>query len=321
MLAYVKDTLRMASFAVVLLILFGFSAFVLQRANRVDAIMPVTPPVIDTTSQDLLVDPAWLASRLESDDPPVVIDVSDPRQYTLEHIPGAIHIWWQDTMKLNGAGYGEALNLSASSPYRPEIGATQEQTIVIYDNMASKYASRIVWQLRTSGYPHAKVLDGGLAAWKGAGFDVSDEPAEPSEIAAPTETWITDNDITTGELSEQFDAPGLTLLDTRNDEQRLDTVNDTIREGQIPGSQSFPADAVMREDGTFRSPEELAGLFAETGLSPEQTIVVYGRFGVETGQTWLALHLAGYDNVRVYDEGWMAWGNDVSLPIEPVVGE
>lgn len=313
-----QDTLRMSAIALILLTLFGIVGLSLQIGNKVDAITPITAAPVDAAGQSLLVDVAWLADRLDSDDPPVVIDVSPARQYAQEHIPGAIHLWWQDTMNLNGAGYGEALNLSAPSRYRPEIGATQDQTIVVYDNMASKYASRVVWQLRTSGYPDARVLDGGLAAWMGAGFETSADPDAPRDVPAPDETWLAENVVKTGELADSYDSPGIVLLDTRNDEQARDTVNETIREGRIPGSISLPAESVMRDDGTFRSPGELAGTFADAGLSPDQTIVVYGRFGVETGQVWLALRLAGYDNVRVYDDGWVAWGHDASLPIEPV---
>lgn len=308
----------MASIALALLILFGAAGIGIQRQTRPDPITPITPTPIDTSSQDLLVDAAWLEEHLDSDNPPVVIDVSDVRQYAIGHIPGAIHVWWQDAMNLNGAGYGEAFSLSAPSPYRPELGATQDDTIVVYDNMSSKYASHIVWQLRTSGYPHAMVLDGGLAAWKGAGFNTTSDSSTPESVGEPTEIWIAENEMTTQELSGQFDAPGLVMLDTRNSEQKQDTVNDTIRKGQVPGSISLPAESVMREDGTFRSPDELAALFADTGLSPDKTIVVYGRFGVESGQVWLALRLAGYDKVRVYDDGWLAWAYDPALPIEPI---
>lgn len=312
-----RDSMRMVGVALVFLVVFAAAGIALQLDNRADAITPVAPHTVDSSGQDVLVDAGWLSERLESESPPVVLDVSDSRQYAREHIPGAVHLWWQDTMNLNGAGYGEAFSLSAPSPYRPDIGATQDDTVVVYDNMSSKYASRVVWQLRTSGYANAKVLDGGLAAWKGAGHQVSDKPNEPAVTPAPMETWLADNEITTDELAARYNDQGLVLLDTRNDEQRRDTVNDTIRAGQIPGSRSLPASSVMRDDGAFRSSQELIDLFSQAGVSPDKTIVVYGRFGVETGQVWLALRLAGYDNVRVYDDGWVAWGYDQALPIEP----
>ncbi|HWV25098.1 MAG TPA: rhodanese-like domain-containing protein [Thermomicrobiales bacterium] len=317
---YAKDTLRMTGIALALLVLFGAIGIGIERTNRAQAIAPISPSPVDTSDQDLLVDAAWLAAQLDGETPPVVIDASDARQYALEHVPGAIHLWWQDTMYLNSPVYGAAFNLSARSASRPDIGATQEQTIVVYDNMTSTYASRIVWQLRTSGYSNAKVMDGGLAAWKGAGFPVTADTHAPQQVPAPTKAWIASNEITTDELVDLLDSPGMVILDTRNANQRQDTVNDTIRSGQIPGSRQLSADSVMRADGTFRDPDDLAAIFANAGLSQTDTIVVYGRFGVETGQVWLALRLAGYDNVRIYDAGWITWGGDPSLPIEPLGG-
>jgi thiosulfate/3-mercaptopyruvate sulfurtransferase len=317
--AVFKDYVRMMVLGFALLMLFGSTGFLIQRTSTTLDIEPIQAADVDTSRQDLLVDTTWLVAQLnDAEVTPVIIDVSDPETYAREHIPGAIHLWWQDTMNLNGAGYGEAFSLSARSSYRPDLGANQDDIIVVYDNASSEHASRVVWQLRTSGYHRAVVLDGGLAAWKGAGQPVTPEAAQPAEVGAPDETWIAENEITTPELAEQINNPNLVLIDTRSDEEKRDTINDTIREGQIPGSRSLLSDAVMREDGTFASPDELEQILSPLGLSPEDEIVIYGRFGIETGQVWLALRLAGYESVRVYDDGWLAWGYDVALPIEPV---
>lgn len=314
-----KDYARMIAVAVTLLIVFGIGGMVVQRSNGTEAVAPIQATPLASADRELLVDVAWLAERLASGTPPLVIDVGDPEQYLLEHIPGAIHLPWQDTMNLNGAGYGEAFGLASRASYRPETGARQDDVIVVYDNNTSTYASRVVWQLRTSGYTGAAVLDGGLAAWKGAGHPVSDMTATPAPVPSPTDIWLHENEITTGELAERLSDPQLVLIDTRNDEERQDTINDTIRQGQIPGSVSLPSSEVMRADGTFASPAELEKIFAPLGLSQEDDIVVYGRFGTETGPVWLALRLAGFENVRVYDDGWIAWGHkDATLPIEPL---
>src|SRR5690606_3170165 len=125
----------------------------------------------------------------------------------------------------------------------------------------------------------------------GAGQPSSTESRVLETIAPPTPTWIAANEIETGELAERLDDPGLVIIDTRTPEQQQDTVNETVRIGQIPGSWSVPAPSVMREDGTFRPAGELREVFAPLGLEEDTEIVVYGRFGTETGRTWLALHL------------------------------
>lgn len=319
MRAVLKDYARMIVIAIVFLGVFGVVSVLIQRTNATEVIGSIQATPVASSRTDLLVDAEWLAERLGSDGVhPVIIDVGEADHYAVEHIPGAIHLWWHDTMNLNGAGYGEAFGLGSDAPYRPEIGAAQDETVVVYDNSGSKHASRLVWQLRTSGYSNAVVLDGGIAAWNGAGHPTSSIPATPANVASPTDIWIAENEITTGQLADWIDDPNLVVVDSRSDAEKRDTVNDTIRIGQIPGSLSLPASAVIRDDGTFASPSELPQILAPLSLKQENTIVVYDRFGTETGQVWLALRLAGYQDVRVYDDGWIAWGYDEGLPIEPI---
>lgn len=319
MMRIIKDYAIMIAAFVVFLGLFGGGALYLQHINAPEPIPALASTPIPTGRAEMLVDASWLAAQRENGESRVVvIDVSNPEHYALEHIPGAIHIAWQDTMNLNGAGYGEATGLASGIMHTPDLGATQDDVIVVYDNNASKHASRLVWQLRTSGYANAVVLDGGLAAWKGAGFPTSTTESTPAAVASPTDTWIANNEITIEQLADWSDDPNLVIIDTRSEEQKRDTINDTVRMGKIPGALSLPSAAVMREDGTFASPEELEAIFAPLNLSPGNVIVVYGRFGTETGRVWLAFRLAGFEDVRVLDDGWIAWGYNEDLPIDPV---
>ena len=147
---------------------------------------------------------------------------------------------------------------------------------------------------------------------------MTSEPSVTQDVEPPQEVWIAGNEITTSELSDELDAPNLVIIDTRSDSQKRDTVNDTIRTGQIPGAISLSADSVTREDGTFKSADELTTQFASLGLSTDEDIIVYARFGNQSGQVWLALRVAGYEHVRVYDDAWFAWASDTNLPTEPV---
>lgn len=319
MLRIIKDYALMIGVSAVIFGMLMTGTLVLRQENAPEPVAALASTPVPSDRNDLLVDASWLAAqRNNSNIDPVIIDLSDGQQYALEHIPGAVHIIWQNTMNLTGAGYGEAYSLTADAPHAPDIGATSDQIIVVYDNKDSEHASRFVWQLRASGYSSAVVLDGGLAAWKGAQQPVSQRAATPVTVDTPEEQWDAHAEITTPELAERLHDPNLVIIDTRTSAQQQDTINDTIRIGQIPGSVSLPAFQIMRGDGTFASPDELEAILAPLDLSPENEIVVYGRFGIETGQVWLALRLAGYENVRVYDDGWLAWGFDKNLPIEPV---
>jgi thiosulfate/3-mercaptopyruvate sulfurtransferase len=309
----------MAALATGILLIVAVIGRMISYGAALDPVEPVDAAPVPAEAHHVLVDAAWLSARMDGSDAPVIIDVSERKRYDMEHIPGAIHLSWQDTMNINGAGYGEAIGLGSPHPSVPEIPAAQDDLIVVYDNDRSLYASRIAWHLRASGYSRAVVLDGGLAAWKGAGHAVTSEiPDAPTLAATPADHWEPDAEVTVDQVQTWLDDPNLAIVDSRTPEQRQDTVNDTVRLGTIPGSIHVPATSVLQPTGTFKSPEQLVAQFTNLGLSPEQTVVVYGRFGVESGQVWLALTLAGFEDVRVLDDGWIAWGHDEARPIEPV---
>jgi thiosulfate/3-mercaptopyruvate sulfurtransferase len=91
-----------------------------------------------------------------------------------------------------------------------------------------------------------------------------------------------------------------------------------LRGGHIPGAANVPWARAVNEDGTFKTSEELRGLYENgAGLSPKDDVVVYCRIGERSSHTWFVLtRLLGYDRVRNYDGSWTEWGNLVGVPIE-----
>lgn len=311
-----KDYAAMIAIGLLFVLGFGAVAVFIDRETEPGPVAPVAATPFLEGEPDLLVDAPWLAGNLGTID--LVIDLSDEEVYAQGHIPGAVHVWWEDAIPWHAANYGEGGKLGDPAEDSLTLAYPLDTRIVVYDNNASERAAWFLWLLRTNGFGNSWLLDGGYGAWIGAGNPSSNDPASLETVADPTPTWIAANEIETGELAGRLDDPALTIIDARTPEQQMDTVNETIRVGQIPGSWSVPAPSVMRDDGTFRSPGELRRIFAPLGLDPDSEIAIYGRFGTETGRLWLALHLAGYHNLRVLDDGWVHWGWDTSLPIEPL---
>ena len=89
------------------------------------------------------------------------------------------------------------------------------------------------------------------------------------------------------------------------------------RAGHIPTAASIPWASAVRDDGTFRSAEELRELYEGKGVSPEKEVTAYCRIGERSAHTWFVLHeLLGYPQVRNYDGSWTEWGSLVGVPIE-----
>ena len=78
----------------------------------------------------------------------------------------------------------------------------------------------------------------------------------------------------------------------------------------------------VKEDGTFKSAEDLKKLYASAGVDGSKPIITYCRIGERSSHTWFVLtELLGYPNVRNYDGSWTEWGNAVGLPIEKTYAE
>jgi thiosulfate/3-mercaptopyruvate sulfurtransferase len=74
----------------------------------------------------------------------------------------------------------------------------------------------------------------------------------------------------------------------------------------------------VKEDGTFKSADELSELYGGKGVSGTgKPIIAYCRIGERSAHTWFVLHeLLGEPDVKNYDGSWTEWGNMVAVPVE-----
>jgi thiosulfate/3-mercaptopyruvate sulfurtransferase len=317
-----------------LTLLSRFTCFVLlcgllagcgQRAHLAEPMPAATLAAYPGNADSpLLVDAAWLSNRMRSEDSQLVIlDASSLATYRAGHIPGAVHAWWQDTMNPNELFYGGVLKPEENDPdpqlmrrhFIEDLGITPQSRVVVYDDARGRWAARFAWTLRFLGYPNAAMLNGGLGAWRGNGGELQTAENAPDAVPMPPIAPQQGYYVFTDRLLEMLADPNLTLLDVRTDDEARDTIDETIEPGRIPHSVVVPWTATLTDDaGHLKSPAELHAIFTNAGVTPDRTIMIYARFGVETAHTWLALKLLGYANVLIYDGGWVDWAQHETTP-------
>ena len=117
------------------------------------------------------------------------------------------------------------------------------------------------------------------------------------------------------EILERLDDSELQLVDVRSETEFTGEERRAARGGHIPGAVLWPWDQNLQPNRTLRAPAEIKGRAHAAGLRPEHELVTYCQGGVRAAHAALALRIAGYPRVRIYDGSWAEWGNNPALPV------
>lgn len=239
--------------------------------------------------------------------------------YLAGHIPGAIH---SDTDPWESGATDPLYSLlpDASLIARAgELGITPDTTVVVYSNDLV-FAARLWWLLKYIGVTDVRMLNGGYAAWTGAGYAGETTVNNPAP-AAYTGTVNTAVIATTANvLSTYYTSASTQMVDVRSDKEYLGITSgysylDLM--GRIPGalwaydgSSASYADA----DGTLRSYTDVKSMWNARGIKSTGTAtlldkdaVFYCGGGYRSGLAYFYAHLMGYTNIRNYADGWAGW--------------
>jgi thiosulfate/3-mercaptopyruvate sulfurtransferase len=273
-------------------------------------------------AKDVLVETDWVQEHL--DDPSIrIVEVDEnPALYAEAHIPGAIGFDWkkdlQDQVKRDFLG-PEAFGALFGSR-----GISNDHTIVLYGDRNNWFAAYTYWYLRYYGHQNVKLMNGPREKWIAEGRPTtSDAPAHP----AATFTAEPGDDAIRAKRDQVLAAlgDGNVLVDVRSPQEFSGELiamagyeqEGAQRAGHIPGAKSIPWAQAVKEDGTFKSADDLRELYGAKGVLSGEPIIAYCRIGERSAHTWFVLHeLLGEDDVRNYDGSWTEWGNLVDVPIE-----
>jgi thiosulfate/3-mercaptopyruvate sulfurtransferase len=272
---------------------------------------------------EVLVTTAWVAEHLNDPQVRLVESNEDLLLYDTGHIPGAIKIDWVG--ELNDPIVRDYLDRERFEQLLEAKGISTDTTVVFYGDKNNWWATYAFWVFKLFGHKDARIMNGGRALWAAEGRPMTREVPSypPGSYKAPER-----DDSKIRAFREQVLAHvkngGGPLVDVRSPAEfsgeKLHMPEypqeGTLRGGHIPTAVNVPWGQAVREDGTFKSREELETLYGNQGLSPDKDVITYCRIGERSSHTWFVLtYLLGYPQVRNYDGSWTEWGNAVGLPI------
>jgi thiosulfate/3-mercaptopyruvate sulfurtransferase len=244
----------------------------------------------------------------------LLLDTRATHDYVEGHLPGAVHF--------------DLFGLSVKDT-RPEPlasffwmmeglfgnrGVTHDKTVVVYDEQTGVRAARAFWFLEYFGHEDVHVLDGGYDAWTMAAHPVSRDPVKPKG-ANFTARPVSSRLATFETILQSLNRKDFSIVDARTDGEYRGADLRAARGGAIPGAVHIEWKNNV-EDGTYKNAEELGGLFASSGVTPDKEVTAYCQGGYRSAHVYLALRLLGYPKVRNYVSSWAEWGDREDLPIE-----
>jgi thiosulfate/3-mercaptopyruvate sulfurtransferase len=271
----------------------------------------------------VLVTTDWLAEHLT--DPGLVVAEVDenPDLYDEGHIRGAVKLHWRDD--LQDKVIRDVVSKSEFERLLGERGIANDTSIVLYGDKNNWFAAYAFWYLKIYGHEDVRLLDGGRQKWIEEGRELTTDVSAPSPVAYVAKDRDESIRIFRDDVLAGLDDPGIALVDVRSPQEFSGELmappgyeqEGAARTGHIPGAKSVPWATAVRDDGTFKSVEELQEIYGTKGITSDREVRAYCRIGERSAHTWFVLReLLGYENVKNYDGSWTEWGNLVEVPIE-----
>ncbi|WP_293782298.1 sulfurtransferase [uncultured Aeromicrobium sp.] len=271
--------------------------------------------LIDNRDRVKVIDATTFLDQPEGDG---YYDVSSGRAaYREAHVPGAVFAdLLVDLADQDAPTTFTVLPSEEFARTIGDLGISNDDHVVVYDQGANIWAARLWWNFRLEGFDRVSLLDRGIEAWKEAGQPLAsgEETLPPAQfVARRRPERLADAESVLAAIDDDA-----TLLINSLDEATFRGDRQTYaRPGRIPGSVNVSFWKQFDDQGRAADIDTIRRSFESVGaLDPSVKPVTYCGSGIAA--SYLAFNLArlGREDVAVYDGSLTEWAADERLPLE-----
>lgn len=250
-----------------------------------------------------------------------IIDLSHPKVYAKNHIKNALNIWRSDIEDTSYEYGGMKASKQQLEILFSNLGITNSDTLLLYDDKGLCEAARFWWVLQSYGFTNIKMLNGGITTWTNNGNSLTTEIPDLAKSNFVFQNNETDKlSINMKQVLLASNTKAI-IIDTRTPNEFMGKTikNGAFKAGRIPNSVLIDWTNAIDYDNTNRlkSKKELEALYSNLKVSKNDSIIVYCHSGVRSAHTAFVLtEILGYKNVFNYDGSWIEWSYNEDYPIE-----
>ncbi|BAZ20147.1 putative thiosulfate sulfurtransferase [Kalymmatonema gypsitolerans NIES-4073] len=251
-----------------------------------------------------------------------ILDTRNKLALLISHIPGAVHVTWQQFSNNQKPYRGKLLaDANLLEEKLRQVGICNSKPVIVLGNPPDNFGEegRIVWMLRTLGHQSAALVDGGYNALVKAGVPTTRGLNQPLEIGDfvvnRTALW----EIQRDELQVNLSENKLAVIDTRQKREYAgETPYGEQRGGHIPGAVHFYFKDLMDTKGNLLKPEEIIAKLETLGIQRDTPTVTYCTGGIRSAFFVAVLVNLGFSNVKNYAGSMWEWSasSDEKYPLE-----
>lgn len=246
-----------------------------------------------------------------------------PKDYLQGHIPGADYL---DTGEIESEPLWNVVPTQKLEAALLKHGITADTTVILYSREIMA-AGRVAHTLLYAGVKDVRILDGGWQAWTDSGLPVASGAVPPVTAATafgvniPAHPEIMLNLEQARKLTFRDDASLVSVRSWPEFTGQTSGYTYIKAKGDIPGARwgrlgrdAYHMDDYLNPDGTLRTADDIAQMWREWNILPSQEVSFYCGTGWGAAMAYFYAWTMGWQNISVYDGGWMEWSANKNNP-------